>query len=101
MGSGSQASPPNSLKKRSRNQCHLQILLVKLKNKLGMDKIPSVSEAKNDVCLDFLAWVSQEQPAAARSSQERPAAANSSSLKRASAASSCQEEPAAASSWLR
>ena len=59
-------------------------LLVKLKNKSGMDKNPSVFQAKNDVCLDFLAWVSQEQPAAARSSQERPAAANSSSLKRAS-----------------
>ena len=75
MDSGSQASPPFSLKKRGRNQCHLLIILVKLKKKSGMGKNPSVFQAKNDACLDFLRWASQEQPAAAKSSQERPAAA--------------------------
>ena len=62
MDSGSQASPPFSLKKRGRNQCHLQILFVKLKKKSGMGKNRSVFQAKNDACLDFLRWASQEQP---------------------------------------
>ena len=90
MDSASQASQPNSLKKRYRNRCPLQFLLVKLKSTSGMGKIPSDFQAKNDVCLDFLAWVSQEQPAAARSSQQR--------------SSSCQgiapgRWPVAARSW--
>ena len=62
---------------------HRIVISLRKVEKSDLGKQPSVLQTKNDVCLDFLAWVSQEQPAAARSSQERPAAANSSSLKRA------------------
>ena len=49
--------------------------LRKVEEKSDLGKIPSVFQAKNDVCLDFLAWVSQEQPAAARSVQRQLTAA--------------------------
>ena len=63
-----QFNQPISLEKRSRNQCHLQIILVKLKNKSGMSKIPSVVQAKNDQQAG--SWLGS-----ASSSQERPEAA--------------------------